>query len=224
MKAMGYIRVSTTEQAAEGISLAAQSEKIRQYCQLKDFDLVEIIEDAGLSGKNCNRPGIQQLIALVKSRKVDAVVVYKLDRLSRSTVDCLNLVDQMDKAGIAFHSITETVDTRGAMGRFFFTILAAAAQMERDKISERTSDALQSKIRRGERAGTIPYGYELDKDGMSLIENPKEQEVLFDIHRLREKGYTLRHIADELNESGFTTRRGGAWKKQYIGNFLKKAA
>jgi len=121
-KTIGYIRVSTTEQAREGISLENQRKKIQTYCELNDLQLIEIIEDGGKSGKNLNREGIQELLTKVKGKSINAVVVYKLDRLSRKVIDTLNLIETFEKAAIAFHSLNEKIDTSTAMGRFFLNI------------------------------------------------------------------------------------------------------
>jgi DNA invertase Pin-like site-specific DNA recombinase len=96
-KTIGYIRVSTDEQAIEGVSLKNQEEKIRSYCDLKDFELLEIVNDSGISAKNLRRPGAQKVIEMAQKKMVDAVVVYKLDRMFRSTVDALETTKQFDK-------------------------------------------------------------------------------------------------------------------------------
>src|SRR5271157_107493 len=114
IKAVGYIRVSTDEQAREGISLENQRVKIEADCGLNDLELVEIIEDAAKSGKDMNREGVNRLVDLVRSRKIDAVIVYKLDRLSRRVKDTLTIMDAIDKKNIAFHSIMEKIDTKTA--------------------------------------------------------------------------------------------------------------
>ena len=131
-KALGYVRVSTTEQATEGISLDNQKSKIRAYCEIQDMHLIEIIVDAGKSGKNLNREGIQQLMSAIKKRSVEAVIVYKLDCLSRKVIDTLSLIETIEKSGVTFHSLNEKIDTGTAMGRFFLNITASLAQMERD--------------------------------------------------------------------------------------------
>ena len=130
-KAIGYIRVSTEEQAREGISLENQHAKIRAYCELNDLALVEILEDAGKSGKDLNREGMHALMDKIRARSVDAVVVYKLDRLSRRVRDTLSLMDLIEKRSVAFHSITEKIDTKTAMGKFFLNIMASMNQWER---------------------------------------------------------------------------------------------
>ena len=221
MKAVGYTRVSTEEQAREGISLDNQRAKIKVYCELNDLDLVEIIEDAGKSGKDLNRDGIQSLLGIIRTRAVDAVVVYKLDRLSRRVKDTLTLMDLIEKKCVAFHSITERIDTKSAMGKFFLNIMASMNQWERDTISERTRDALHHKIDLGERAGQIPYGWTLDHDGKTLISNTREQDVIGVIQDLHGKGLSARAICRELEQEGHEPV-GRKWHHQTIRNILRK--
>jgi site-specific DNA recombinase len=223
MKGIGYVRVSTDEQAREGISLENQKAKITAYCELNDLDLVEIIEDAGKSGKDLNREGIQSLLEKIKGRQIDAVIVYKLDRLSRRVKDTLTLMDLIEKKSVAFHSITERIDTKSAMGKFFLNIMASMNQWERDTISERTSDALQHKISKGERAGQIPYGWTLTEDGKTLVENPREQKAISLIYDLHDKGFSYRAICRELEAEHYEPI-GASWHHQTIKNILTKAA
>jgi DNA invertase Pin-like site-specific DNA recombinase len=223
MKAIGYIRVSTEEQAREGISLDNQKAKIKSYCELNDLNLVEIIEDAGKSGKDLNREGVQVLLERIKGRQVDAVVVYKLDRLSRRVRDTLTLMDLIEKKSVAFHSITERIDTKSAMGKFFLNVMASMNQWERDTISERTRDALHHKIELNERAGQIPYGWVLASDGKALLPNAKEQKAISLIRDLYDKGYSYRAICREL-EAEHHKPIGAKWHHQTIKNILAKAA
>lgn len=222
-KAVGYIRVSTTEQAIEGISLDMQKAKIRAYCVLEGLELTEIIEDAGKSGKSLQREGIQRLTTLIKGRAIDAVIVYKLDRLSRRVIDTLTLIEAIERHCVTFHSLNEKIDTGTAMGRFFLNITASLAQMERDLISERTKDALQMKIANNERAGQIPYGWRLAENGNSLIPDMEEQKAILLVKALRAKGYSYRDIAVELEREGYKAT-GKQWHPQTIKNILKKAA
>lgn len=223
MKAMGYVRVSTDEQAREGISLDNQKAKIESYCALHDLELIGIIEDAGKSGKDLNREGIRVLIDSMKARQINAVVVYKLDRLSRKVIDTLNLIELMRRHYIAFHSITDNIDTKTAMGKFFLNVMASLAQMERDLISERTKDALQHKISKNERAGQIPYGWDLSSDGKTLTPNEKEQKAIALIRDLHGKGYSYRAICREL-EAKHHEPAGSGWHHQTIKNILGRIA
>ncbi len=218
-KAVCYIRVSTSEQATEGISLDNQKAKISAYCALNDLDIMEIIEDAGKSGKSLNREGIEALLGMIR-KKIRAVVVYKLDRLSRKVIDTLTLIETFEKAGISFHSLNEKIDTSTAMGRFVLNITASLAQMERDLISERTRDALQMKIQNGERAGQIPFGYLLAEDGNTLIQHQIEQGVIKIVRRLHSQGLSYRAICRELEKIG----QGRKYHPQTIKNILKRAA
>jgi len=206
-KAYGYIRVSTDEQAAEGISLDVQEEKIRAYATLKDFELVELVRDEGRSGKDLDRPGLQRLLQLVEGNEAEALIVYKLDRLTRRTSDLLHLVEEVfEKGNTRFLSITEQIDTDTAMGKFFLTIMGAMAQMERELISERTSAALSHKKDKGEVLGQIPYGFERDEEG-KLLKNREEQNVIRRMKRLRKNGKSYQKIANALNEKGVKPRQ-----------------
>jgi len=222
-KAVGYIRVSTSEQALEGISLDNQKAKINAYCQLHDLELTEVIEDAGKSGKNLNREGVEALLGAVRRKEVEAIIVYKLDRLSRKVIDTLTLIETFEKAGISFHSLNEKIDTSTAMGRFFLNITASLAQMERDLISERTRDALQMKIANNQRAGQIPYGWRLAEDRSSLRAHKHEQEAISLIKKLREGGLSFRAICTELEQAGYKAM-GYRWHPQTVKNILRKVA
>jgi site-specific DNA recombinase len=219
MKAVGYIRVSTDEQAREGVSLENQREKIAAYCSLNDMALVDTITDEGISAKNLNREGMQTLITLVKQSKVDAVIVYKLDRLSRSVKDTIGLIELFEKHKVAFHSIVDHIDTKTATGRFFLHIMSSLAQMERELIGERTRDALSHKIVKGERVGHVPYGYILDQDGKTLIDNPRQQEAISLIRELHSKGHSYRVICWKLEVKGYEAKEG-PWHPQKIKNIL----
>ena len=122
MTAIGNCRVSTEDQAKEGVSLDNQKSKIEAYFQLRDLNLSEIIEDAGISAKNLNRKGVQRVLKLARKKEIDAIVVYKLDRIFRSTTDALETTRLFEKWGVLFHSIEETLDTQSAMGRCFVTL------------------------------------------------------------------------------------------------------
>jgi DNA invertase Pin-like site-specific DNA recombinase len=223
MPALGYVRVSTEDQAREGVSLDNQRTKIEVYCLLKDLELREVIEDAGISAKNLRRPGVQRVLNLARRREVDAIVVYKLDRIFRSTVDALETTKAFDKWGVSFHSIEETLDTRSAMGRFFFTLTAALAEMERRLIGERTKAALSHKRSRNEKTGgDVPYGYDLTPAGI-LIKNEPEQKVIRLICRLDRDGYSLRRICRELEKAGYLTKRGNpVWQPSTVSKILDR--
>lgn len=219
MKAIGYIRVSSDGQADSGLSLAGQREKIQQYCNLKDLTLLEVVEDAGISAKNLKRPGVQRVINMASRKEVDAVVIYKLDRMFRSTVDALETSAKMDKWGVALHSIEESLNTKSAMGEFFFTLMAALAQMERKMIGERTRFALAKKRANGEKTGGyVPYGW--SEKGGRLVEDPVEQSVIGLIRAWRTNGASLRSICNGLQD--FPTRTGKPWSPGVVGRILRR--
>lgn len=224
MKGVGYVRVSTEDQAKEGVSLENQKSKIRTYAELKEIALVSIIEDAGISAKNLNRPGVQKVLKMARRKEVDAVIVYKLDRIFRSTIDALETTKNFDRWGVAFHSIHETLDTQSAMGRFFFTLTAALAEMERRLIGERTAAALRHMRANGQKTGgLVPFGYYLDEDGRNLKENTAEQEVLFFIKQLQQRGNSLRSICRQLKAKGYLTKTGKSkWHHQSLKQILSR--
>ena len=220
-KCIGYIRVSTDDQAREGVSLDNQKAKIQAYCDLKDMELVDVIEDAGISAKNLNRPGIKKVLQLARTKQIDAIVTYKLDRMFRSTVDALETTKRFDKWGVSFHSLQENLDTKSAMGKFFFTLTAALAEMERGIVAERTRAALSHKRAKMEKTGgDVPFGYNLTENGL-LVANEAEQKAISLMVELRNKGYSLRAIAAELEAEGYRTRRGKSkWHHQTINQIL----
>lgn len=223
IRAIGYRRVSTEEQSREGLSMDAQTDKIRAYCSLHDMDLVCIEEDAGLSGKTISkRPGLKSCLEQLQQGTASALVTLKLDRLSRSTRDVLELSDLFEREEWSLHSICERLDTSTASGRFVLTILAALAQMEREQIGERTSLALQLKKRRGERLGTTPLGFETveTEAGRVLVPVEAEQETARRIAAMRHEGMTLRAIAATLNAEAVATKRGARWHNSTVRSVL----
>ncbi|MGO8881530.1 MAG: recombinase family protein [Desulfomonilaceae bacterium] len=225
MKVVGYKRVSTQGQVRDGISLELQENKIRAYCELNDLELTEIIEDAGLSGKNVSgRPGVQHLLGLIQGKKIDAVVVYKLDRLGRSTQDLLEIATLLEKKGIALHSLTEKLDTSTALGRFFFTLTGSLAELERMVISERTRSAMsQLRVNRKRISGQAEFGYKFDTDG-NVVEDSHEQAIISRIRELSTQGMSIRHIQAELTREGYLSRNGNALSISTIHGILRKAA
>ena len=220
MQPVAYIRVSTDKQADEGVSLAAQRAKVRAMAQLHEAELVEVIVDAGESAKSMNRPGLRRLLGLVEAGTVDAVIVAKLDRLTRSVKDLCQLLELFEKRRVALISVAEALDTSSAAGRLVITIMAAVSQWEREAIGERTRDALRHKRDNGERAGNIPFGFRLGDDGVHLEEDAAEQAAIAEIHKLRARGRTLRQIAAALNEKSRRTRRGTHWRHQHVARVI----
>lgn len=224
MKAIGYARVSTDKQADNGVSLEAQAEKIRAMAVVQGAELAEIITDAGESAKSLDRPGMQRLLALVEARKVDTVIIAKLDRITRSVKDLAELLERFERRNVALVSVADSLDTHTAAGRLVLNIMMSVSQWEREAIGERTKDALRHKRSKGECVGNIPFGFQRSADGALLEENPAEQAILARMHELKSRGFATRQIAAELNAQGYSTRRGTPWRFQYVAAAMKAAA
>ena len=208
-RAYGYVRVSTEEQARSGVSLDMQKSKIRAWAILKDLELIDIYADEGVSGKDLNRPALSELLYILKDKTSEALIVYKLDRLTRKTQDLLHLVEDLFESGnTRLISITEDIDTSTPMGKFFLTMIGAMAQMERELIVERTKAALAHKKEQGDSLGHIPYGFKRI-DGQ-LLKEDGEQKTLRSIKRWRKEGLSYGKIARRLNEKDIPTRRSNA--------------
>src|ERR1700683_1770319 len=141
-------------------------------------ELSEIIVESGESAKSLNRPGMAQLLAMVDAGEVKAVIVAKLDRLTRSVKDLCELLGRFERKGVALVSVAESLDTGSAAGRLVLNIMAAVSQWEREAIGERTRDALRHKRSQGERVGNIAFGFRLAPDGEHLEQNPHRAGVL----------------------------------------------
>src|SRR3954469_6084624 len=174
MRAVAYIRVSTTFQVDDGVSLDAQRARIAAWCGSNDADLAEgdVFVDAGLSGKRAdNRPALGRALAAVCGAPGSVLVVYSLSRLARSVRDTLAIAERLEKAGADLVSLSERIDTTSASGKMVFRLLAVLNEFERDLVSERTRAAVAHKRGRGERTGQVPYGRDLGPDGRSLVAN-----------------------------------------------------
>ena len=209
-RTVAYVRVSTDKQADKGFSLEAQRVKVEAYASLYDLTLVEVVIDAGVSAKTLDRPGLNRALGMLKTGQADALLVVKLDRLTRSVVDLGTLVETYFAAGKwALLSVGEQIDTRSAAGRLVLNVLASVSQWEREAIGERTSAAMQHKASLGEfTGGAAPYGFRVSADGVLLEKEPAEQAVLAEARTLRGAGLSLRAVAQELDKAGMRSRAG----------------
>lgn len=200
-----YIRVSTLEQAQEGYSVGEQKERLIAYCKAKDWIIADIYVDGGYTGSNLNRPGIQKLIS--ETDKFDLVLVYKLDRLSRSQRDTLYLIEEVFRPkGVDFISMQESFDTSTPFGKAMIGLLAVFAQLEREQIKERTWMGRVARAKTGlhHGGGNIPIGYDYE-DG-KLIVNPYEAEQVRKIYEWYLSGSSLKAITDKLQDAGYTNK------------------
>jgi site-specific DNA recombinase len=223
MQAIGYVRVSTDRQAEQGVSLEVQEAKIRAMATVQGVDLDEVIIDGGESAKNLKRPGLERLLAMVNAGKVQAVIIAKFDRLTRSVKDLAALLELFEKKKVALVSVAESLDTGSAAGRLVITIMAAVSQWEREAIGERTRDALRHKRAQGERTGNVPYGFRVAPDGRHVEPDDAEQAAVSAITELRAQGHSLRRIAVTLNGRGHRTRRGTEWRLESVNRVVKRA-
>jgi DNA invertase Pin-like site-specific DNA recombinase len=218
-RAVGYARVSTDKQAKGGLSLEAQSDKLHAMMVVRGDEMVELIVDDE-SAKTLKRPGLQRIILMAKRGEIDAVIVCKLDRLTRSVRDLAELLDIFNFYGVALVSLSESLDTQSASGKLVMNIMTAVSQWEREAISERTIAVMNLKRKRGERLGNVRYGFHDNGDG---LEEPDEyeQEMIQRIKELREQKMSFRAIADTMNDAGYRTRRGTIWRGEYVEDIIK---
>lgn len=200
-----YIRVSTLEQAQEGYSIGEQRERLIAYCKAQDWLIADIYVDGGYTGSNLNRPGIQKLIS--ETEKFDVILVYKLDRLSRSQRDTLYLIEEIFRPNkVDFVSMQESFDTSSPFGKAMIGLLAVFAQLEREQIKERTWMGRVARAKTGlhHGGGHIPIGY--DYSGGKLIVNPYEAEQVRKIYEWYLAGASLKAITDRLQDEGYTNK------------------
>jgi site-specific DNA recombinase len=234
-KAVGYVRVSTQEQATEGFSLEAQVEKLVKYAAAKDFELLGIYKEEGVSGKVplASRPQGAALVEELGRKRTMHVLVVKLDRLFRNTHDALTYANKWDQSGTALHVLDmggDAVDTKSALGRMFFTIAAGFAEMERRIIGERVTATLNHMRLTGQVYTRIPpFGFErqneMDENGnvvkKLLVKVPEEIETITRILRWRKNGMGYSAIARELTRLRIPTKRGGKWYPVTVSEILR---
>jgi site-specific DNA recombinase len=221
MQAIGYARVSTTRQATEGVSLAAQRARIAAWCRANRYELTAIRVDAGVSGaKLSNRPALHAALAEATTAKA-TLVTYSLSRLARSTRDAIAISERLARAGAALVSLSEHIDTSTAAGKMVFRMLAVLAEFERDIVSERTKTAMQHKRARCEyTGGEAPYGYRVRRRAARLVPDAREQIMARRARTLRSTGLSLRAIGQRLAEEGFQPRCGRRWHAKTVGDLL----
>lgn len=217
MRVLGYCRVSTQEQATEGMSLEAQEARIRAWAEAMDHEVVEVVTDEGVSGGKLlsDRPNGARVAALLDARKptADAVVVVRMDRLGRDAAEQIALLKRFRAGKVGLWAIAQQIDLATPHGRAMAQISAVFAELEKALIGERTIEALDELRRQGRAWNHPPYGWRVE-DGR-LVEVPEEQEILNLIQWLRDgtqgKPWSYARIAAHLNDEGYTAKRGGHW-------------
>jgi len=218
-KTIAYARVSTEDQAKEGVSLDAQRARIEAFALATGRSVNEVIVDAGESAKSLARPGMRRVLAAVRSGEVAALIVLKLDRLTRSVRNLLDLIDLFEESRTDLISVSESLDTASASGRMVVQILGVMAEFERAQLSERTASAL-AHLRHARRPyGHAPFGWRREHN--DLVEVSREQWALSVVRRKHEGGDSLSQIGRWLASEGFEPHQGGrAWRKQTVAQIL----
>ncbi len=217
-KAVGYVRVSTSGQAVDGVSLDAQKAKLQAWAAANDYELVAVYEDAGITGTSMDkRPGLQAAIAA--TGKGMALVAYSISRLARSTADMLEIAAGLEKKGADLVSLSEKIDTTSAAGRMVFRMLAVLSEFERDVIAERTTAALAHKKAQGQVYAALPLGYA--NAAGKLVPIDEELVVVAEIKEMRGAGMSLEKIAADLNARGVTGKRGGKFHGMTVKKILE---
>ena len=233
---VAYCRVSTQDQAREGVSLEAQRERLAAYAVAHGVELVGVESDEGISGKvpPAKRPGLSKALWRIQTAEADGLLVLKLDRLSRSTRDVLDLAEDANRIGWRLVSVSENLDSGTATGRFTLTILGALAQLEREQAAERTVFGMEHVARQGRvRSRFTPFGFRIVGGGTeargagerpALEEHPEEQGILGRMLELRVQGLGARRIARTLNEGGAgNPRTGQPWHPATVQSILASA-
>ena len=197
------MRVSTDEQALNGFSIRAQSDKLKMFCDIKEWKIYDVYCDEGISGKSIfERPQLLRLINDIKNKNVQNVLVYKIDRLTRSTKDLIEMVDLFNKYECSFNSLTENIDTKSSTGRMFIKIIGIFAEFERENIVERVKLGLERKVREGYTiaSNNISYGYQKRIGEKVQSINQFEAYVVKKIFRLFLYGYNYSYISNYFNK------------------------
>jgi site-specific DNA recombinase len=201
-----YTRVSTEEQAKEGYSLAAQDERLRSHAKSQGWAVYKLYVDDGYSAASRNRPALKRLLFDASMSRFDVVLVYKIDRLSRSLKDLIDIVAELNQFDIGFKSCTELIDTTRPEGRLMFHQFGSFAQYERELIGQRTRFGMMKRLRGGLWNGIPPYGYRI-VEGKLVVEPGEAERVrgIFEWYLRKNMGVVA--ISRELNRLGVAPRK-----------------
>jgi len=224
LRAVGYTRVSTKEQAVDGYSLNAQKEKIKQYCEMHNLELVDVYTDEGISGKDIEgRAGIQDLMNDAKENLFDVVIIWKLSRISRKLIDTLSIIEHLNELNISLQSISEKLDLSTSNGTFMVQLMASVNELERNTLKDFVVLGHKAKANDGEWNGGKVIGYDnvKGKNGKSkLVINEKEAKIVRYIYETYLNGHGYRHIANSLNHAGYKTKRGNKFSTIAVKDIL----
>ena len=218
-KEIGYVRVSSLVQKEKGNSIPNQIEKIKSYCKLNGYELVDILKDDGISGMSkSKRKDYLKLIDIMEDRNIDGVVVNDLSRIGRKMSDVVEFVDIIKKKQIEFHSIKEGINNVSNVGGLIINILSSINQFEVEMLRNRISEVKQYKKSKNLVYGNLIYGK--SKDGNRLIDNIDELKTIKYMKYLRKKGYSYFKISDRLNKRNIKSKNGNQWYGSGVRNVL----
>jgi len=218
MRAALYARVSTEDQAREGFSLDAQVKRMEAYCRVRGWEVADVYRDEGYSGRSTDRPEYIRMMS--ESDRWDTVLVLKMDRIHRNSLNFTLMMDDLKARGKDFNSLQDKFDTTTAMGRFVMGIMQGIAQLESEQIGERVYMGMSYKARNstGNLGSGHPYGYEYRDGHLDVVES--EASTVRDIYNMYARGSTMDDIASFLNGNQVPAKKGGKWTKQSISKIL----
>ena len=218
-KLIGYVRVSSEISKIKGNSINNQINKVNDFCNLNDYQLVDVLKDEGKSGMEYSkRDGYLELINRCKTENINGVVVYCLSRLGRRMKDIIDVMELFNKNDIEFYSVKENINNKDIMGKLMMNILMSFNEFEVDNIRERIIDVKRNNKENGLVYGKLMFGK--DKNGKLLIDNISEMKVISYMKGLRSKGWSYFRISDRLNEKGIVSKSGGKWYGMSVSNVL----
>ncbi len=191
-----YVRVSTEEQAKEGLSIDAQIDRCKSFCKARDWKVFKIYKDAGYSGGTMKRPALELMLRDSNEQKFNIILVYKLDRFSRNLKNSIMALDDLKLKNINFTSVTEQIDTTSAMGEAFFQMIGVFAQLERGMVKERVNLAFDRKVQFGDALHRAPFGYVYQNK--KLVPNPENAGKIREIFEMFSKGINYKEIYQQF--------------------------
>jgi site-specific DNA recombinase len=192
-----YSRVSTEEQAKEGLSVEAQIDKCKSFCDARGWEIFKVYKDAGFSAGTLNRPALELLLRDAEEKRFDIILVYKIDRFSRKLKDLITILEDLKKKDINFTSVTEQIDTTSAMGEAFFQIIGVFAQLERGMVKERVQLSFDRKITLGEALYRAPFGYIYQNK--KLVKHPENAGKIKEIFEMWAAGISYKDICEKFD-------------------------
>jgi DNA invertase Pin-like site-specific DNA recombinase len=218
-KVIGYVRVSSLVQKEKGNSIPNQISKIKSYCKLNEYELIDILSDDGISGMSkSKRKDYLKLIDIISNKDIDGVIVNDLSRIGRKMSDVVEFIDSMKKKNIEFHTIKEGINNDSNVGGLIINILSSINQFEVEMLRNRISEVKQYKKSNNLVYGNLIFGK--TKDGERLIDNVDELKVIKYMKNLRKRGYSYFKISDRLNQRNIKSKNGNQWYGSGVRNVL----